>query len=130
MFMRGVCTVAVHAQAVQHRHVKRRRKIAVRCAADGTFSELKSKLRGDLTGVVIEFDHVCGAFERATIDPAFDRETDALIERLEGAHQVLDAACLRHLAEANVDLNLSLRGHHIAARTAANYSDVEVSALR
>src|SRR5262245_28624277 len=102
MFVRRVRAVAVNPEPIKHRHIERRRKVAVRGPANRAFTQLKTQRSGNLSRLMKQPDHARRALEWPAINAAFDRERDALIERLEALHQILDAARFIVRAEARV----------------------------
>src|ERR1700730_19081469 len=125
MFMRRMSTIAVYSRSVEARHIESRGKVAVGRSAHCPFFEFKAESCGNLPCVMKQFHHACRAFERRTVDAAFDCEANTSVKRLEGAHQMLDATRFLHGAEAHVYFHLRLRRNDIAARPPTNQAYIK-----
>src|ERR1044071_8980045 len=70
------------------------------------------------------------ALEWAAIDAALDCQANAIIERLERAHQIRNSCGFVHLAKASIDLHFSMGRYDIASGPAANHPHIKAGALR
>jgi hypothetical protein len=125
MLVRCMRAIAIYAKSVEHRHVKSSSKVAVGCSAHCPFSEFKAESRGDIPRVMKQLYDAGRAFERRTIDAAFDCKANTPVKRLEGIHQMLDATRFLHCAEAYVYFHLRLRRDDIAVRSATKQTDIK-----
>ena len=98
-------------------------------------AELESRIKvfkaescGNLPRVVKQLHHARRAFERRTVNTAFDREANTPVKGLEGVHQILNATRFLQGAEAHVDFHFCLCRNHIAACSPTNHADIKARA--